>query len=99
MDVEAWIICHLEPIAPDAPDAVSFDGPAGIIVRVEVDWFEGDSGSDAPCRGVDVAVSGAGEPASSFAYTLAESGRSELVDRLEPKAAERVSAAIGSDAW
>src|SRR5690242_4235852 len=59
MDVEAWIIGQLEPLTPEAPSEMTFDGPAGLIMRVEVDWFETDSPGRA-CRGVTVEVNIAG---------------------------------------
>jgi hypothetical protein len=73
---------------------MTFDGPAGLIVRAEADWFEGED-ADRECRGVPVEVSVAGEPVGSFVYTVSESARGEIVDRLEPEAAERIVAALG----
>jgi hypothetical protein len=40
MDIETRI-AQLEPIAPDAPGGMTYDGPAGLAVRAEVNWFEG----------------------------------------------------------
>jgi hypothetical protein len=98
MDIEAWIIAQLEPLltAPDALADVRIDGPGGLTIRAESDWFQADDPLG-PCRGVTVEVSIAGEPIGDFTYTVAEGGNPELMDRLEPEQAARVAAAAGND--
>jgi hypothetical protein len=68
MDVHEWIIERLEPkvTAPDPPGEVTMAGPGGLVIRAEVDWFEGN-GPGTACRGVDVEASIGGEPVGNFA--------------------------------
>jgi hypothetical protein len=99
-DVEAWIIAQLEPplTAPDEPGNVRMDGPGGLAIRAESDWFQDDD-PVGPCRGVTVEVSIAGEPVGDFTYTVADGGVPKLMERLEPEQAARVAAAVGDDPW
>jgi hypothetical protein len=96
MDMHEWIIERLEPVVsvPDAPGEVTMAGPGGLLIRAEVDWFEGE-GPDSACGGVDAEVSTTGEPVGNFGYRASPDARWEIVNRLEPAQAARVAGAIG----
>jgi hypothetical protein len=98
MDVEAWIIAQLEPIAaaPETPGEVTMDGPAGLGFIAEIDWYEDEDRPGSACRGVLVEVSLGGEPIGCFAYTVSDQGAHALLDRLEPDEAERIAAAVAA---
>src|ERR1051326_3794921 len=76
---------------------VTMDGPSGLVIEAEIDWYEVEDLRGSASHGVLVEVSLGDEPIGCFAYTVSDEGAHMLLDRLEPDEAARIAAAIGSE--